>query len=113
MTTRVRVEFGHLGEGIVPGVPAQNVVRKIVATLAPINVGTTATASADRPTVPEGDGGSPLYAFVRALGGSLVAAWGANPTAGETGADRKWIGEGEEHALLVEAGMRLSFVAVA
>lgn len=109
MTTRVRVEFGYLGSAVV----GATLVRRIVDSLEPIDVATTPTVSGSQPVVPDGGETSPLYAFVRALGGDLVVAWGADPTASLSGPSRKWVAAGEEHALLVRPGDRLSFRAVA
>lgn len=110
--TRIRIEFVHLGPGIVPEAAAQNVVRAVVASFEPIDVAETPTPTEERVLVPDGDGSSPLYALLRAIDGDVVVAWGADPVAALTGPGQKWIGADEEHALLVTPGDLISFMQV-
>lgn len=106
---RLRLEFVQFGDGIVPEVPHANVIRRVISSLAPVTVTGTALAGEARPVVPAGDSG-PVYAIARALDGAVIIAWGVNPTAAQSGANMKWVGDGEEVAILVTPGNLISAV---
>ena len=107
MTSSLRIEFATLG-------PAHSIIEALHGEAVLLDATAVATEAASRPVAPAFGTGTSGYAIVRCLAsstGAIAIAWGDDPTATE--AHGKYLAPGEEIALLIETGQKLSVIEVA
>jgi hypothetical protein len=108
MAARVKVEFVHLGDGVLQDGKAQNIIQTLVQANDYRAVTTSATSGGSRPAAPSTTGIGPMYARVTALDNPVIVAWGTNPTASVTSGIRLQIDRDE--LIPVMPGELLSFM---
>jgi hypothetical protein len=107
----VRIEWLHLGIGQLIDRAGSNLPNAVLAVIPSFSVGPAPTVPANRPAAPGTVSALPTHAKVHALDGSVIVAWGSDPTAAE---DSGLLIEPGEPALIpLTSGDKLSFIATA
>lgn len=104
----VRGEFILLGGGATAY--AGNMIREVIGTFT-LEVTGSATASGQRPIVPNTYPDGEIYCRLTAIDEPVYVAWGANPTAsGALAANELRLSSELPDAIAVKGGNRLSFI---